>query len=97
MTPKQTHYVYRLFSGYELLYVGCTSRPEQRLAEHRDTKTWWPEVTSWQFIGPLPKLDALTLETALHEIEQPRHSLSGKQVGQIAAAARARSLALNTA
>ena len=87
-TLTQTHYVYRLYAGYDLLYVGCTSDPDGRLNGHMQTKPWWPQVTRWEFVGPLPKSDALILETALHDREQPRYSMSGRQVGRIAAAAR---------
>lgn len=39
--------VYRLFnSAGEILYIGCSCKPESRWKAHRTLKTWWPEVAS---------------------------------------------------
>jgi predicted GIY-YIG superfamily endonuclease len=36
--------MYRLYSGDTLLYVGQTERLRQRLAQHKASKDWFPQV-----------------------------------------------------
>lgn len=91
MTPRneserQTHYVYRLYAGHDLYYIGCTGNPEQRLKAHQ-SKPWWDEITSYELLGPLPRLDAYLLEAALTENERPRFSMSNRDAGRLGAAA----------
>lgn len=39
------HYVYRCFDASDrLVYVGCTNAPPKRLASHKNSSWWWPEV-----------------------------------------------------
>lgn len=43
--PERTA-LYRLYDADErLLYVGISSRPQQRMRQHSSEKLWWPEVT----------------------------------------------------
>jgi predicted GIY-YIG superfamily endonuclease len=37
--------LYRFFDGDSLVYVGITSNPVQRFAQHAADKSWWPQVT----------------------------------------------------
>lgn len=51
-----------------LLYVGITRHLERRLAEHKASKPWWPEVASVQ-----AELFADRGSARLHELEVIRH------------------------
>lgn len=67
----RNHYVYWVHDrDGVLLYVGCTSQPLARYAQHmskpEDRKRGWFNqfLTRWRFRGPLPKADAYELESA---------------------------------
>ena len=83
------HYVYRIFNrAGDLLYIGCTVNVEKRLKQHR-RKEWWPRpFASVMVDGPYPDRNAgRAAEDVAIETEHPRHALSSRQVGQLAAAA----------
>lgn len=45
-------WLYRLYSGETLLYVGVSMAPDTRLASHRAKKPWWnlvDTVSMWWF------------------------------------------------
>ena len=69
--------LYRLFSDEgELLYVGISVRPEKRMYEHSQRKTWWPEV-EYQFVTLCnSRRDALELEEVVIKTERPKYNLT---------------------
>lgn len=77
---KSTHSVYRCYGDAEetdLLYVGRTSRGEQRLQEHARTASWWPEVDHCTVgdhltggLGQADRIEKRTIQT-----EHPQHNI----------------------
>jgi hypothetical protein len=68
------HYVYRHYDAdRQVLYIGCTSDPEQRFAAQRSTE-WWPLVAGTQIIGPMPYAEALHAETWAIRADLPPHN-----------------------
>lgn len=46
-TTDRLHILYRLFNADgDLLYIGITTNPGVRFAEHRLTKSWWGDVAT---------------------------------------------------
>ncbi len=41
-------FVYHLYRGNELVYVGCTTSLKSRLVHHRRTAKWWPGVDRYE-------------------------------------------------
>lgn len=41
---RRDHYLYRIYSGGVLLYVGVTVNPAGRIPRHR-RRAWWAQVT----------------------------------------------------
>lgn len=39
------HVVYRFYEGDRLIYIGASSSPAQRMANHRSMTTWFHRVT----------------------------------------------------
>ncbi|MFF7561939.1 GIY-YIG nuclease family protein [Streptomyces pseudovenezuelae] len=70
--------LYRLFdSARQLLYVGITSNPEVRWAQHAAEKPWWPDV-AWHTLEWRPsREEALAAETAAIVAEAPLHNVAG--------------------
>lgn len=73
------HFVYRCFDADgELLYVGMTANPVQRLSGHRSASHWFSEVASFTLIGPFVGSDARTratrVERALIDAEAPPYN-----------------------
>lgn len=63
---KETHYVYRVYnSGRELLYVGCTWQPRERLWQHATNSPWRHEAASVEVDGPMSHRAALNREREL--------------------------------
>lgn len=69
--------VYRAYSADdELLYVGATTQPGQRLAAHGRSKDWWREVATIKLAHfPSPAL-AQAAEREAIQNENPRYNLS---------------------
>ena len=60
---KRDHYIYRLLGkGGRVLYVGCSSRPEGRIAEHRRGHGWGHLIHKVETEGPFTYADARALE-----------------------------------
>lgn len=50
---NQPHYVYRIFDGDRLLYIGCTNNPERRRREHEKYR-FHGRVVTWVWSEPYP-------------------------------------------
>ncbi len=67
--------LYRLFSADgRLLYVGVAFDPEARWVEHRNCKTWWPEVAHKQVEWLDSRSLALEAESIAIATEHPVHN-----------------------
>lgn len=72
-----THYVYRIHDGDtdELLYIGSSSKPRNRVSAHR-RREWWPANPRIE-IEEYPDRDtAYAAEQEAIERDRPRHNLS---------------------
>lgn len=76
---------YTLYRAYgrhgELLYIGCTSNLEQRMAAHRATSKWWHlHIAIMTFDIGDDKATAFAAEAAAIVMEQPSHNRQGKEL-----------------
>src|SRR5690349_77053 len=67
------HYVYHCFgTGGQLLYIGCTHRPDQRLTWHRGDKARWVDLVAYTRFTVWPdRRKALDMERLAIETELP--------------------------
>ena len=73
------HYVYRIFDhDGRLIYVGCSHDPETRMATHRHTMWWAPQIARIK-IKVYPNKDAgHDAEREIIRAEKPRWNLKGQ-------------------
>lgn len=73
---ERPHALYRFFAeDGELLYVGITSNPARRFAQHGSDKEWWEEVAEIR-MERLPSREAvLAAERAAIIAERPRYNV----------------------
>lgn len=72
--------IYRLYGGGDdLLYIGQTVSLAERLAAHRRTQPWWPEVAVVTF-EPMGS-ERVVLEYAAIRAERPRYNRHGVPAG----------------
>jgi hypothetical protein len=57
-----------------LLYVGITSDPEVRFAQHRADKAWWPQVVTKDLQWHGTRAAAAAAEIAAIRFNEPRHN-----------------------
>lgn len=70
--------LYRLYDAEgDLLYVGISTRPMQRVREHSKGQTWWLEVASQSFEHFPSRPDAAAAELAAIRAEKPRYNKVG--------------------
>lgn len=71
------HALYRLLdpSG-QLLYVGLTVDPGQRLVQHRGGKPWWSEVATITVEQHPDRASAMRAEAAAIAAESPRYNIA---------------------
>ncbi|GAB2331761.1 GIY-YIG nuclease family protein [Streptomyces variabilis] len=83
--------VYRLYGeDGALLYVGVSSAPKARWAQHRADKAWWPEVRRYTIEWADNRAAALVHEAEAIRSETPRYNVVGtdKHRARITAARR---------
>src|SRR5699024_3460206 len=70
---SRNHFVYRMFDQHgQLLYVGCTMRPQQRWREHRGERTHMTDrVSKLQMWGPYTRPVAREIEKKALATEFP--------------------------
>ena len=74
--------LYRLFGKEDrLLYVGIAVNPEKRLASHRTSKPWWPEVTRHTIDWLDDWESALKREAEAIHAERPVHNIIHRPYG----------------
>ena len=74
--------LYRLFGKDDrLLYVGIAVNPDKRIANHRNNKPWWPEVTrhTIDWLGDWES--ALKREAEAIHAERPVHNIIHRPYG----------------
>lgn len=77
------HFVYRTFdSAGRLLYVGCTSNIDMRMAEHKSCADWYADMARMAIAGPFNyetarqmEYDAIEVERSLHNHSTERRAL----------------------
>jgi len=75
------HYVYRFFDADgQLIYVGCTHKPEQRIAIHQYTMWWAPQIARTKIKVYADKASARAAEAEAIRNERPRWNVLGKWV-----------------
>lgn len=86
MTNDTPTTLYRLFDAAgDLLYVGISTRPMQRVREHSKGQTWWTEVASQTFEHFPTRPEAATAELAAIRTENPRYNVAGAKVSPMQA------------
>lgn len=71
------HALYRFYSdGGQLLYVGITNNPGNRLQQHQQDKPWWHEVAGISVEKHPSREAALAAEARAIAVEHPRYNLS---------------------
>jgi len=85
----QPTWVYRLYCEHEMtLYVGIASDLDRRLAQHRATKPWWPEVAIIEARLLPSRAEARALEATNIAAGAPRYNVSGRRPAVDGVAAR---------
>lgn len=70
--------VYRYYDADGLpVYIGCTSQPLPRMAQHQRASAWWPEVAEVRTEYFANQAEALAAEANAILTEQPRHNVRG--------------------
>lgn len=72
------HYLYRLWSDRELLYVGETNDITRRLREHSKDKAWWPEVRGHTHEPFFNESEAVAAEGHAIKTESPKYNIKGR-------------------
>lgn len=73
--PAERTAVYRLYDiGGTLLYVGSSSRPDARAAQHAATKSWWPDVATTKLEWHDNRPSAQEAEAQAIRTEHPLHN-----------------------
>jgi hypothetical protein len=68
--------LYRLYGkDSELLYVGITGTPGQRMTQHANTQSWWPGVVRKTMVWYPTRGDACDAEATAIDVEKPKYNL----------------------
>lgn len=68
--------VYHLYNQHgRVLYIGCTTNLPRRLAEHRRNLRMGYRIARVAVSDPMPKREALAVERAAIEAEQPEFNI----------------------
>lgn len=73
-------WLYRLFAGQTLAYVGVSSNPRARFTKHRYSKPWWSTVTRVEFRWHPSRESAFAAERAAIAHENPLHNVARPKV-----------------
>ncbi|MFI8191403.1 GIY-YIG nuclease family protein [Streptomyces sp. NPDC085946] len=72
--------LYRLYNvAGDLLYVGISNNPENRLRGHRSDKSWWHEVDGVSIHWFDTRYKASVAEAEAIAVEKPRHNRQGTE------------------
>lgn len=61
----------------EVIYIGCSITPAERLAAHR-RKSWGEEIARMEILGEWPRGEAEAIEHEAIYQRQPRHNVASK-------------------
>lgn len=76
---EQPTWVYQAMCEHGgLLYVGVAYDIQRRLAQHRHTKTWWPEVDILLATHYKTRRQALDIEGRMIRDRHPLYNIAGK-------------------
>jgi len=71
-SPDEHTALYRLYgAGNDLIYVGITTNPAARFAQHAKTQPWWPEVVRREVEWYGSRMNALAAEEAAIKRHSP--------------------------
>lgn len=75
---EEPHYVYWCYDANgQVLYIGCTYNPPQRLRAHRNGSHWAPKVARTRIVGPFPGWSyAHDVECRAIAAERPWHNIA---------------------
>lgn len=74
-----THVLYRFFSDSgDLLYVGITNNPGQRIKQHENGQSWWAQVVSAKMEHFSSREELAAAELQAIRTENPRYNVAGK-------------------
>lgn len=72
--------VYRIHNDVgELLYVGCSNRPERRIEQHKRDQAWASEIATVTLESFATRDLALAAEMRAIQTEGPRYNVAGLQ------------------
>jgi predicted GIY-YIG superfamily endonuclease len=69
-------WLYRIYSGESLLYVGVSMQPDRRFTSHRSKKDWWhlvDAISLWWFPS---REDAFAAERVVIASHRPLHNIA---------------------
>lgn len=72
----ETHILYRFFADDELLYVGITNNPRNRLKAHQADKTWFSQVTRSTMQHFATREALMEAEIKAIQAEKPRYNVT---------------------
>lgn len=76
--------LYRFFDRQgNLLYIGISKAPLQRLLQHREEKLWWEEIGTIKLEFFETREEALFQEFTAIQAEQPRYNIHSKKLRQV--------------
>lgn len=82
-TVALQQWLYRLYAeDGTLLYVGVTQCGQERFAEHRKSKPWWPQVASHTIQVYESRTDVLLAERHAIYREKPLHNVVHASTGR---------------
>lgn len=76
LSADSAHVLYRFYSATgQLLYVGITMNPPKRFKNHRDSKSWWDQVSgiTVETYGDRKELESA--ERRAIQVERPLHNV----------------------
>ncbi len=70
------HSLYRFFdAGGKLLYIGITSNPRLRFAQHRKAKVWWSDIATREIVHYKSRVDLMNAERDAIKRERPLYNI----------------------
>jgi predicted GIY-YIG superfamily endonuclease len=73
-------WLYRLFAGVNVAYIGVTNNPRFRFMRHRQRACWWTSVDRVQLTWFPTRAEAFAAERAAITAESPLHNRARPKV-----------------
>ncbi len=75
-SSDNAHVLYRFYSATgQLLYVGITMNPPRRFKNHRDSKSWWDQVSGITVENYASRSELEQAERRAIQVERPLHNV----------------------